>query len=711
MLQLKFKPMLKFYYLLTITMMMTLSSCDQNKKKDQSSGENPLLEKFTTTYQVPPFESITTENYMPAFIDAMALHNAEIEAIINQTEPPAFENTLADMAYSGELLRSVSSVFSGQMSANTNVEIQKIAEEISPLLSEHADNISLNPKLFARVKAVYENREHDSLNNEQAYLLENVYRDFVRSGANLDSEQQQELMEINKKLSMMALKFEQHVLDENNAFQLVIDNKDDLAGLPESVIGMAAQTADEAGITGKWMFTVHKPSMVPFLQYAQNRDLREKLYKAYLNRGNNNDKLDNKKLFSDIINLRIQKAHLLGYPNYAAYVLEERMAKNPENVLNLLNQVWDSTLVVARREATQMQQIIDDEGDDFKLQSWDWWYYAEKLRKQNYNLDDSELRPYFKLENVRDGAFMVINKLYGITFKPISNIPLPHPDAQAYEVNDQDGSPLGVMYMDFFPRESKQGGAWQGEYRVHQVLPDGEEIHPVVTVVYNFTRPSASMPSLINFDEVETLFHELGHALDGLFAKNTYPVTFIPTDFVELPSQILEHWATEREVLKMYAVHYETGAPIPDELIDKINNSRYFNTGFNNMEFLAASLLDISYHVLSDTGAIDINQFELNYFSQLGLLEQIEPRYHSTYFTHIVGGYEAGYYSYLWSAVLDNDAYEAFRENGLFDKATATSFRKNILEKSGTSDHEQLYRDFRGKNPSVEPLLKNRGLK
>ncbi|MDP2724569.1 MAG: M3 family metallopeptidase [Bacteroidales bacterium] len=703
--------MRKYYYLLTIIMMMTLGSCNQQEKKEQATRVNPLLETFNTTYGVPPFDSIETGDYLPAFTTAMEEHNAEIDHIINQTEVPTFDNTLARMAYSGELLSRVSNIFYGQMSANTNAELQKVAEDISPLLSEHSDNISLNPKLFERVKAVYDLHEQDSLTSEQAYLIENVYMDFVRSGANLDADKQSELREINKKLSMMALKFEQHVLDENNAFQLVIDNKDDLTGLPESVINMAAQTADEAGMTGKWVFTTQKPSMIPFLQYDQNRSLREKLYKGYLTRGNNNNEFDNKTLFSDIINLRIKKAHLLGYPNYAAYVLEERMAKNPENVMTLLNQVWEATLPVAEREVKQMQQIIDEEGGNFKLESWDWWYYAEKLRKQNYDLEDSELRPYFKLENVRDGAFTVINKLYGLTFNPIKNIPLPHPDAQAYEVNDEDGSFLGVMYMDFFPRESKQGGAWQGEYRVHQVLPDGEDIHPVVTVVYNFTRPSGDMPALLNFDEVETLFHELGHALDGLFAKNTYPETFIPTDFVELPSQILEHWATERDVLKMYAVNFKTGEPIPDKLIDKINNSRYFNTGFNNMEFLAASLLDMSYHILADTGAIDVNQFEKNYFSELGLLNEIEPRYHSTYFTHVIGGYEAGYYSYLWSAVLDHDAYEAFRENGIFDKTTATSFRKNILEKSGTSDHEQLYRDFRGKNPSVEPLLKNRGLK
>ncbi len=703
--------MKKSIVLLSLFAMVTLISCNQAENKESQSMTNPLLETFNTPFGVPPFDQIATTDYMPAFAEAMRIHNQEIADIIAEPEAPTFENTLEPMAYSGELLGKISAIFFGQLSANTNPELQKVAEEISPLLSEHSDNISLNPELFKRVKAVYNSPEKANLNQEQAYLLENVYKGFVRSGANLNEDQQKELMDINQKLSMATLKFDQHVLDENNAFQLVIDTKADLAGLPPSVVSMAAQTAKEAGLDGKWVFTTQKPSMIPFLQYADNRELREMLYKAYLNRGNNNNELDNKALLSDIVNLRIRKAQLLGYPTYSDYVLEERMAKNPQNVMNLLMQVWDAALPVAKQEVKQMQQIIDDEGGNFKLQSWDWWYYAEKLRKQKYDLDDSELRPYFKLENVRDGAFTVINKLYGLTFKPIANIPLPHPDAQAYEVLDADGSYLGVMYMDFFPRESKQGGAWQGEYRAHQVLPDGTEIHPVVTVVYNFTRPSGDLPSLINFDEVETLFHELGHALDGLFAKNTYPITFIPTDFVELPSQILEHWATEREVLKMYAVHYQTGEPIPDELIDKINNSHYFNQGFNNVEYLAASLLDISYHTLSDTGAINIPEFEQNYLTQLGLIEEIEPRYHSTYFTHIVGGYESGYYSYLWSAVLDNDAYEAFLENGIFDKETATRFRDNILAKSGTADHDQLYRDFRGKDPSVDALLKNRGLK
>ncbi len=691
--------------------MMSLGSCNQMEQKKDVVRNNPLLEKFDTPFGVPPFGEIQLQDYLPAFQVAMEEQNAEIEAIVNQPEAPDFYNTLEAMAYSGELLDQVAAIFFGQLSANTSTEMQDLAEEISPLLSEHSDNISLNPGLFKRVKAVYDQQDKSQLSDEQEFLLENVYKDFVRSGANLPAEQQTELKDINQQLSTLTLKFDQHVLDENNAFQLVIDNEADLAGLPASVVQMAAQQATEAGEAGKWVFTLQKPSMIPFLQYADNRELRQQLYQAYLNRGNHDNELDNKKLLSDIINLRIRKAHLLGYPTYADYVLEERMAKTPDNVMKFLNQVWEAALPVAQEEVSQMQEIIDTEGGGFKLQSWDWWYYAEKLRKQKYDLDDSELRPYFKLENVRDGAFMVINKLYGITFKPLNDLPLPHPDAQAYEVIDNDGSCLGIMYMDFFPRESKQGGAWQGEYRVHQVLPDGEEVKPVITVVYNFTRPSGDLPSLINFDEVETLFHELGHALDGLFAKNVYPETFIPTDFVELPSQILEHWATEPEVLKAYAIHYQTGDTIPDLLIEKINNSRFFNQGFNNVEYLAASLLDLSYHQLTDTGAIDIGVFEANYLNDLGLIDEIEPRYRSTYFTHIIGGYESGYYSYLWSAVLDHDAFEAFREHGLYDQATANSFRENILAKSGTSDHEQLYRDFRGKDPSVEALLKNRGLK
>jgi len=703
--------MKKLYFLTTILIMMSLGSCNQMEQKKDVVRNNPLLEKFDTPFGVPPFGEIQLQDYLPAFQVAMEEQNAEIEAIVNQPEAPDFYNTLEAMAYSGELLDQVAAIFFGQLSANTSTEMQDLAEEISPLLSEHSDNISLNPGLFKRVKAVYDQQDKSQLSDEQEFLLENVYKDFVRSGANLPAEQQTELKDINQQLSMLTLKFDQHVLDENNAFQLVIDNEAHLAGLPASVVQMAAQQATEAGEAGKWVFTLQKPSMIPFLQYADNRELRQQLYQAYLNRGNHDNELDNKKLLSDIINLRIRKAHLLGYPTYADYVLEERMAKTPDNVMKFLNQVWEAALPVAQEEVAQMQEIIDTEGGGFKLQSWDWWYYAEKLRKQKYDLDDSELRPYFKLENVCDGAFMVINKLYGITFKPLNDLPLPHPDAQAYEVIDNDGSCLGIMYMDFFPRESKQGGAWQGEYRVHQVLPDGEEVKPVITVVYNFTRPSGDLPSLINFDEVETLFHELGHALDGLFAENVYPETFIPTDFVELPSQILEHWATEPEVLRAYAIHYQTGDTIPDVLIEKINNSRFFNQGFNNVEYLAASLLDLSYHQLTDTGAIDIGVFEANYLNDLGLIDEIEPRYRSTYFTHIIGGYESGYYSYLWSAVLDHDAFEAFREHGLYDQATANSFRENILAKSGTSDHEQLYRDFRGKEPSVEALLKNRGLK
>ena len=416
-------------------------------------------------------------------------------------------------------------------------------------------------------------------------------------------------------------------------------------------------------------------------------------------------------MLKKIVDLRLEKANLFGFNNYADYRLQNRMAKNGNNVFKLLNQVWDAALPVAKNEADEMQQIIDKENGKFKLASSDWWYYAEKIRKQKYDIDESELRPYFQIDNVRKGAFMVFNKLYGVTFSPINNIPKPHPDAKAYDVKEADGSHIGVLYMDFHPRASKQSGAWQGEYRTHYVTQDGKKINPVVTVVYNFTKPGSNTPSLLSFDEAETLFHEMGHAMDALFAANIYPDTHIPSDFVELPSQMMEHWATEPEVLKMYAKNYKTGEIIPDKLIQKIRNSSYFNQGFINVEYLAASYLDMNYHTIKQPLNVGINDFEKEAMNKIGLIEQIEPRYRSTYFMHITGGYDAGYYSYLWAAVLDNDAFAYFKETGIFNQETAKKFRENILEKDGTQDPAKLYRDFRGRDAVVEPLLEARGLK
>lgn len=673
--------------------------------------ENPLLGEFETPYQVPPFNKIEAAHYLPAFEKGMQEQNEEIEAIIQNDEVPDFENTVAALSRSGKLLGRTAGIFFGLNSANTNDSLQKIAEEISPKLSKHADEINLNGDLFDRVKAVYQKRDELKLSDEQAYILENVYKDFVRSGANLPSEKQEELKKINQRLSVLTLKFGQNVLAETNNFEMVIDDKAKLSGLPESVIQAAAEAARKRGHDGKWVFTTQKTSMIPFLQYADNRNLREKLYMAYTHRGNNDNEYDNKEILKEIVNLRVKRAHLLGYDSHADYRLETRMAKKPENVNELNEKVWKAALPVAKRERSQMQQMIDEQGKDFKLKSWDWWYYAEKVRKQKYDLDDSELRPYFKLSNVREGAFMTANKLYGITFEEISDIPLPHPDAQAFDVTDKDGSHLGVLYMDFHPRSSKRGGAWCGDYREHEITAEGEEIQPVTTVVCNFTKPTADKPALLSLDEVETLFHEFGHALDGLFAENTYTETFVARDFVELPSQIMEHWATEPLVLKMYAKHYKTGEPIPDELIGKIEKSAFFNQGFANVEFQAAAMLDMAYHTLEEPQEdMNVMQFEEEFLSEAGLIPEIFSRYRSTYFRHITGGYDAGYYSYLWSAVLDNDAFEAFRENGLFDNKTAAKFRKYVLAQNGIADPAELYRQFRGRDPKIEPLLKNRGL-
>ncbi len=696
---------------ITIFVLLTaliMGSC--TTKKDKENGKNPFFTEYETSYKIPPFDKIEKGHYLPAFEKGMEEQKKEIEKIVNNSEAPTYENTIEELVYSGKLLDKVSHVFYGLLSANTNDSLQSIAKEVSPKYSKHSDNIKMNPELFERVKGVYEKRDELDLTPEQDYLLENIYKDFVRSGANLPSEEKEELKKINQKLSSLSLEFGQNELKETNNFEMVIEKEENLAGLPESVIQTAAEKAEEKGYEGKWVFTTHKPSMLPFLSYSQKRDLREKLYKAYLYRGNNDNEYDNKEILSEIIKLRVKKANLLGYDTYADYTLETRMAEEPKDVMNLLKQVWNPALEKAKEERAQMQKLIEKEGKDFDLKSWDWWYYAEKLRKQKYDLDDSELRPYFELDKVKQGAFDVANKLYGLTFSEIEkDVPLPHPDAQVYKVEESDGSQVGLLFLDFHPRESKKGGAWCGRYRSHYETRDGKEIHPLVTMVMNFTTPTEDKPALLSMDEVETLFHEFGHALDGLLADNKYPQTNIPRDFVELPSQIMEHWASHPKVMKDYAKHYETGDPIPDKLIEKIEKSGYFNQGFKNVEFTAAAMLDMAYHTLEEPKDLNVMEFEQNYLDKIGLIPEIEPRYHSTYFSHITGGYAAGYYSYMWSAVLDNDAFEAFKENGIYDQETAGKFR-HLLEKSGTRDAMKLYKNFRGQEPKIEPLLRNRGL-
>jgi peptidyl-dipeptidase Dcp len=503
------------------------------------------------------------------------------------------------------------------------------------------------------------------------------------------------------------------VLNETNEFKLVIDNRADLAGLTPELIEQGAETARDSGLEGKWVFTLHNPSIMPFLQYSENRSLREKIYFAYINRGNNGNKFDNKALIQQIVALRLEKAKLLGYESHAAFVLEENMAKEAGNVEKLLVQLWQPALKRAVTEAAELQAIIKTEGEDFTLQPWDWRYYAEKLRKTKYDLNDEALKPYFPLENVKQGVFMVANKLFGITFTERKDIPVYHPDAIAYEVKEADGRHIGILFMDFHPRESKRGGAWMNSFR-KQYVENGKNIAPVITTVCNFSKPTATQPSLLTFDETSTLFHEFGHALHGLLSNSTYyslTGTSVPRDFVELPSQIMENWASEPEVLKMYAKHYLTGEVIPQELIDKLQKSRYFNQGFETVEYLAASFLDMGYHNLKEIGFTEITSYEKTTLDKIGLIPEITSRYRSTYFNHIFsGGYSSGYYSYIWAAILDADAFEAFKEKGLFDKETATSFRQNILARGGTEDPMVLYRKFRGADPDITPLLKRRGL-
>lgn len=698
-----------------LSVLVLLASCTRKaeEKPPQAAAENPFFEEFQTPFGVPPFDRIHEEHYMPAFLEAMKQHKQEIDAIVSQNEPPSFENTIEALAQSGALLTKVGNVFDNLTSAHTNEKLQKIEEEVAPLLAKHKDDIMLNENLFERVKAVYEQRDILDLTAEQKTLLEKTYKEFVRGGANLTEEKKARFREINEELSLLSVKFAKNVLDETNAFELVIEKEEDLAGLPPSVVKAAAEAAEERGHKGKWVITLHKPSFIPFLQYSEKRDLREKVFKAFANLGNNDNAFDNKAIASRMAALRVERAQLLGYTTHADYVLEENMAKNSENVIRLLNQIWTPALAKAKEEAQELQAMIRKEGKTFKLEPWDWWYYAEKLKKARYALDDRALRPYFMLENVRQGAFDVATKLYGITFHEIPDTPKYHPDVKVFEVREADGSHVGVLYVDYFPRASKRGGAWMNSYR-KQAVKDGINIRPVIANVGNFAKPTADTPSLISYENALTLFHEFGHALHGLLSNCTYEKlsgTAVARDFVELPSQIMENWASEPEVLKTYARHYKTGEPIPDDLIAKIQKARHFNQGFATVEYLASSFLDMDWHTLTEPKEVNCEEFERAAMDRIGLIPEIIPRWRSTYFQHIfAGGYSAGYYSYIWAQVLDADAFEAFREAGLFDRNTAEAFRENILERGGTEDPMALYVRFRGSEPSIKPLLRRLGL-
>lgn len=671
--------------------------------------ENPFLSEFKTPNGVPPFDKIKLEHYEPAFQKGIEEQNANIQAIINNADAATFENVIVAFDNSSPILDRVAGVFYNLTEAETTEELSALDMKLAPVISEHGDNISLNQALFQKIKAVYDKKESLNLTREQERLLDKVYKDFVRSGANLDAEKQARLREINKQLSTLGITFGNNVLNENNEFKLYVEKEEDLEGLPEWFRQSAAAEAKADGQEGKWLFTLHNASRLPLLQYAANRELREKIYTAYINRGNNNDKNDNQKVITDIVSLRLEKAKLLGFDCYSNFTLDNKMAKDSKTVMDFLNNLWNYALPKAKAEAKELQKLMNKEGKGEKLAAWDWWYYTEKLRKEKYNLEEEDLKPYFKLENVREGAFTVANKLFGITLTKMEGVPVYHPDVEVFEVKDADGSQLGIFYVDYFPRAGKRGGAWMSNYREQM-----GDIRPLVCNVASFTKPVGDTPSLLTLDEVQTLFHEFGHALHGLLTKCQYKGTSgtnVVRDFVELPSQIYEHWATEPEVLKMYAKHYKTGETIPNELIEKIQKQMTFNQGFMTTELLAAAILDMNLHNLTDTEGLNVMAYEKEAMNKLGLIAEIAPRYRTTYFNHIIGGYAAGYYSYLWANVLDNDAFEAFSEKGIFDQETAKLFRSNVLEKGDSEDPMTLYKNFRGAEPQLEPMLKNRGMK
>jgi peptidyl-dipeptidase Dcp len=676
--------------------------------------ENPLLAEWNTPFGIPPFEEVKLEHFMPAYLEAMEQHRAEIQQIISNPEEPTFENTIVAYDNAGALLDRISPVFSSLNSVNATPEVLALSRELSPLTSKHFNEISLNDTLFTRVKAVYDSREGLGLNEEQTRLLTEMYKGFVRSGAELPGDKKEELKKINAEISALQLAFGQNLLAETANFKLVIDNEEDLAGLSESLKAASKRADDDAEYPGKWVFGLDNPSIMPFLQQSQNRALREQILTAYLNRCNNNNEFDNKEVIKKLVTLRLQRANILGFEDFAAYQLESRMAKNSEAVYNLLNQLWTPALNSAKRELADMTELAKGDGIT-KLEAWDWRYYFEKAMSSKFNLSDDQLRPYFKMENVRDGIFYVANQLYGISFTQLENVPLPHSEATAFECKDADGSHLGILFMDMFARPgAKRGGAWCSGFR-SQVYRNGERVAPLVTIVGNFTRPQGDKPALLSTDEVETFFHEFGHALASLLKDvNYYGVGGMTRDFVELPSQIMEHWAFEPQVLKEYAKHFETGEVIPQELVDKLVSAGKYGQGFATTEYLAASFLDMDFHILKSIPEnLDVLDFETISMDKLGLISQIPPRYRSTYFSHTFGGgYTAGYYSYIWAEVLDSDAYQAFVETGdIFNKDVAAKFRKEILARAGQDDAMTLYVNFRGSEPGIDALLKNRGLK
>ena len=683
--------------------MISISAC---------SPGNPLLEEWDTPFGLPPFDEIENEHYLPAFRTAMEEHAAEVDAIVANHEPATFANTIEALERSGKMLSRISRVFGAVTSAHTNDSLQEVELTLAPERAAHSDNIALNANLFARIKAVYDQREELGLNPEQLKLLEETHKGFVRSGISLEGEAQARLREINGELAELSQHFGQNLLAETNDFELHVTDSADLGDLMAAQVQAAAAEAIRRGHADGWSFTLQRPSINPFLVYSPNRELRRQIFMGYAMRGDNDNDQDNKAILSRMAALRAEKAALMGYESHAHYVLSDNMAETPDRVYDFLGQIWTPALRVAKTERAALQRMMRQDGVSGQLAAWDWRHYSEKVRRARFDIDEEALRAYFEVGAVREGAFSIAHNLFGITFTELPDVPRWHPDQQVFEVKEADGTYIGIMYMDFFTRPSKQGGAWMNALRSQSRL-DGE-VRPIVTTNFNFPAPTGDLPSLISFDNASTMLHEFGHALHGLLSDVTYESlsgTSVPRDFVEFPSQMMEHWLGEPEVLRSFAKHYETGEVIPDELIEKLDAAGQFNQGFTTIEYLAASYLDLAWHTLTEPVEHDARAFESAEMTSRGLIDEIIPRYRSTYISHIfAGGYSAGYYSYIWAEVLDSDAYQAFKETSLFDQDVASRYREHILSKGGTQPGMELYEAFRGRTPSIDALLENRGL-
>ena len=712
---------MKLKFALTAALCLAVAACSEAPAPDAElaaaeavAASNPILEDWDTPFGVPPFDRIESEDYLPAFRASMEVHNAEIDAIVANPDAPAFGNTIEALELSGAGLGRVSRIFFAVDSANSDDVTKETAKVIAPELSAHRDNIWLNKELFERVLSVYEQRDSLDLSPEQLHLLNETHKQFVRSGANLEDTAQERLREINSELAELGQQFSENLLDETNNFELLVTDRADLGDIPESLVALAADEAKRRGHECEecWVFTLHRPSINPFLQYSPNREMRKTLFDGYAMRGDNDNEQDNKAIISRMVSLRAERSALMGYDSHASFILSDNMAENPDNVYNLLDQVWKPALVRSIEERADMQAMMTADGIDDRLRGWDWRYYTEKVRKAKYDLDDDALRPYFEVNAVRDGVFSLATALWGLEFEQRDDLPTWHPDQQVFEVKEADGSHLAILYLDYFSRESKRGGAWMNDLRPQSNV-DGF-VAPIVTNNFNFPAATEGSPSLLSLTNAETFFHEFGHALHGMFSNVRYERfsgTNTPRDFVEFPSQVMENWMRTPQVLGMFARHYETGEPIPEDVVEKINASAKFNQGFATIEYMAAAYLDMAYHVVDSTEAVEPRGFEDAAMADIGLIEEIVPRYRSAYFAHIFsGGYSSGYYSYMWSNILDADTFMAFEETDVLDKETAARYRQEILSKGSTRPGMELYRNFRGRDPEIEPLLEQRGL-